>query len=154
MATHSSILVLGNPMDREAWRATGHRVTKEWDTMQQLNHHHQVLIKFFFFNFLLYTGVQLMNNVLTVSGVQQTDTVYMYTHLFFFKFFSHLGCYITLSRVPYAIQQVLIGDLFIFGCATWHVETQFPDQGLNSQPPQWKRSLNHWTTKDVLGYLF
>ena len=33
MATHSSIPVLGNPMDREAWRATGHRVTKEWDTM-------------------------------------------------------------------------------------------------------------------------
>ena len=26
-----------------------------------------------------------------------------YMHLFFFKFFSHLGCYIILSRVPSAI---------------------------------------------------
>ena len=28
MATHSSILGLGNPMDRRAWRATVHGVTK------------------------------------------------------------------------------------------------------------------------------
>ena len=28
MATHSSILALENPMDRGAWRATVHRVTK------------------------------------------------------------------------------------------------------------------------------
>ena len=31
-ATHSSILVLGNPMDGGAWRATVHGVAKEWDT--------------------------------------------------------------------------------------------------------------------------
>ena len=37
-----------------------------------------------------------------VSGIQQSDSV-MYTHVLFFKFFSHLGCYITLSRGPYAI---------------------------------------------------
>ena len=30
MATHSSILALENPMDRGAWRATVHRVTKSW----------------------------------------------------------------------------------------------------------------------------
>ena len=55
--------------------------------------------------------------------------LYIYMYLFFFKFFSHLCCYIILSRVPYAIQQVLVGYplfkkffliylfyLFIFGC--------------------------------------
>ena len=31
MATHSSILAWGNPMDRGAWWATVHRVTKELD---------------------------------------------------------------------------------------------------------------------------
>ena len=32
MATHSSISCLENSMDREAWWATDHRVTKESDT--------------------------------------------------------------------------------------------------------------------------
>ena len=36
--------------------------------------------------------------------------VYMY--LFFFKFFSHLGYYRILSRVPCAIQWVIVGNLF------------------------------------------
>ena len=31
MATHSSILAMGRPMDRGAWLATLHRVTKESD---------------------------------------------------------------------------------------------------------------------------
>ena len=35
MATHSSIL--GNPMDRGAWRATVHEVAKEQDTTEWLN---------------------------------------------------------------------------------------------------------------------
>ena len=30
MAIHSSILALGNPMDRGAWRATVHGVSKSW----------------------------------------------------------------------------------------------------------------------------
>ena len=30
MATHSSILAWGIPMDRGAWKATVHRVTKSW----------------------------------------------------------------------------------------------------------------------------
>ena len=41
-----------------------------------------------------------------VSGVQQSDSV-IYTHyiyLFFFRFFSHIGYYIVLSRVPRAMQ--------------------------------------------------
>ena len=36
-ATHSSILAWRIPMDRGAWRATVHRVTKESDTTEQLN---------------------------------------------------------------------------------------------------------------------
>ena len=32
MATLSSILIGKNPMDRGAWQATAHGVTKEWDT--------------------------------------------------------------------------------------------------------------------------
>ena len=31
MATHSSILAMGNPMDRRAWWATVHVVAKELD---------------------------------------------------------------------------------------------------------------------------
>ena len=38
--------------------------------------------------------------------------LYIYMYLFFLKFFSHLGCYIILSRVPCAIQQVLVGYPF------------------------------------------
>ena len=30
MATHSGILAQKNPMDRGAWQATVHRVTKSW----------------------------------------------------------------------------------------------------------------------------
>jgi len=30
LATHSSILAQGNPMDRGAWWATVHRVSKSW----------------------------------------------------------------------------------------------------------------------------
>ena len=35
--------------------------------------------------------------------------LYIYIHLFFFKFFFHLGYYTVLSRVPCAIRQVLVG---------------------------------------------
>ena len=58
----------------------------------------------FFFNFLFYIGAQLINNIMLVSGVQQSDQLRAYVYLFFFKLFSHLGCYIILSRVPCAIQ--------------------------------------------------
>ena len=32
IVTHSSILAMGNLMDREAWQATVHGVTKEFNT--------------------------------------------------------------------------------------------------------------------------
>lgn len=34
--------------------------------------------------------------------------------------------------------------------AARHVGSQFPDQGLNSSPLQWKQSSNRWTTKEFL----
>ena len=37
MATQSSILVLENPMDRGAWRATVHRITQGWTRLKRLS---------------------------------------------------------------------------------------------------------------------
>ena len=39
MVTHSSILAWKISMDREAWRATVHRVTERWTWLKQLNTH-------------------------------------------------------------------------------------------------------------------
>ena len=39
MATHSSILALENPMDREAWRAVVHRVAKSQTQLNRLSMH-------------------------------------------------------------------------------------------------------------------
>jgi len=43
MATHSNILAWGNPMVREAWQATVHRVSKESDMTEQLNNNSLIL---------------------------------------------------------------------------------------------------------------
>ena len=56
----------------------------------------------------------MIYNVVLVSGVQQSESV-IHIHistLFFFRLFSHIGHYRVLSRVPCAIQQVLISYLF------------------------------------------
>ena len=37
MATHSSILTWTNPMDRGAWWATVHGITKSWTGLKQLS---------------------------------------------------------------------------------------------------------------------
>ena len=55
----------------------------------------------------------MIYNVVSVSGVQQSEShIYIYPlfllFFFFFRFFSHIGHYRVLSRVPCAIQQVLI----------------------------------------------
>ena len=42
----------------------------------------------------------------------KVNYLYMYIYPFFFRFFSHIGHYQVLSRVPWAIQQVLIRCLF------------------------------------------
>ena len=65
------------------------------------------------FFFLFHTGVRLINNVVFILGIQQSDSVlYIYMYLLVFKFFSHLAYYRVLSRVPCAIQWVLVGYLF------------------------------------------
>ena len=47
---------------------------------------------FFFFKFLFYIGVQLINNML-VSGAFQSDSViHIYVTIILFKFFSQLSC--------------------------------------------------------------
>ena len=38
MATHSSILAWRIPMERGAWQATVHRVTKSWKQLKRLTH--------------------------------------------------------------------------------------------------------------------
>ena len=37
MATHSSILPWKTPMDRRAWQATAHRITKSWTCLKRLS---------------------------------------------------------------------------------------------------------------------
>ena len=52
-----------------------------------------------------------------VSGVEQSDshTCYTYTCIYSsFKFFSHVGFYIVLSRVPCATQQATASQLSYF----------------------------------------
>ena len=44
MATHSSILACENPMDRGAWRAIVHGVTKSQTQLKQLKHANQEYI--------------------------------------------------------------------------------------------------------------
>ena len=53
--------------------------------------------------------VQLIYNVVLVSGVQQSDSA---IYIFFFRFFSLIDYYKILSIFPCATQQVLVGYLF------------------------------------------
>ena len=39
-------------------------------------------------------------------------------------------------------------SFFFSPCAAWLVESQFPDQGLNPRPRQWKRGVLHWTARE------
>ena len=39
--------------------------------------------------------------------------MYIYIYLFFFKFFCHVGYYKVLRRVPWALQEILVDDLFL-----------------------------------------
>ena len=76
-------------MDREAWRATVHRVTKSWTRLKRFSTH-------------IYA--QLIDNVMLVSVHSKVVQLYIYMYSFFFKFFAHLGYYRMLSIVPCAIQ--------------------------------------------------
>ena len=57
-----------------------------------------------FLNFLFCTGVESSNNVVTVSGGQQRDSVRHTNVSILPKLHSHPGSHITLNRVPCDIQ--------------------------------------------------
>ena len=61
------------------------------------------------FSFYIFIGVQLIYSTVVVSGVQQSESV---IHIPTLRFFSDIGHYRLLSRVPCAIQSVLISYLF------------------------------------------
>ena len=65
----------------------------------------------FVFLFLIFIGVQVICNVVSVSAVQKSESV-IHTHISTHLFFSHLGHYRVLSRVSCATQQILISYLF------------------------------------------
>ena len=79
-----------------------------------------VLIHWFFYfvlKILFCIGIQLVNNVVIVSGGQQGNSaihiqVYLSTYPLSPRLPSHPGCHITLSRVPCAIREVLVGYSF------------------------------------------
>ena len=76
-------------MDRKAWRATVHRVTKSRTRPKRFSTH---------------TYAQLIDKVMLVSGVHKVVQLSIYMYSFFFKLLAHLGSYRTLSTVPCAIQ--------------------------------------------------
>ena len=68
---------LENSMDRGAWQATVHGVTKSWTWTEQLT--------------LIYTlYLELICNVVLISTVQQNDSV-THMHTFFFRVLFHYG---------------------------------------------------------------
>ena len=62
--------------------------------------------------FFILTGVQLLYNVWQFLLYSKVNQLYVFIHPLFFGFPSHLGHHRALSRVPWAIQQVLISYLF------------------------------------------
>ena len=95
MATHSSILTWEIPLDRGAWWATVCKVTKSWTWLSNWT---TVNICFTMScKFLLYSKV---------------NRLYVCTYPLVFEFPSHFGHHRALSRVPGAVLQILISNLF------------------------------------------
>ena len=90
MATHSGILAWRIPRSLAGYSPWG---PKELDTTEQLSTAQSLST--------ILCWLQMCNKV-----------IQLYIYLFLFKFFSHLDYYKILSRVPRAIQQVLVGYLF------------------------------------------
>ena len=66
-------------------------------------------------NFLFYVGVWLIDKVVIVSDVQQSDSALdVHTSVFFFRFSSHVAYYRVLRRVPSALQLALADYLFLW----------------------------------------
>ena len=67
------------------------------------------------FFFLIVIGVQMIYNVVLVSGVKQGEYINIHLCICIYTFFSdfyHIGYYRKSIKVPCAIQQVLISYLF------------------------------------------
>ena len=62
----------------------------------------------FLYFLIIFIGVQLIYNVVLVSGVQQSESVVIYMYPLFFRFFSHIGHYGVSNR-----------DLFSYGPRDW-----------------------------------
>ena len=61
----------------------------------------------------IFIGIQLIYSVVLASVIQQCESViHIYAYFHSFRFFSHIGHYGVLIKVPCAIQQVLISYLF------------------------------------------
>ena len=61
-----------------------------------------------------------MKNVMLVLGIQKGDSV-IHIYVSFFKFLSHLGCYVILSSVPCAWSLLVIH----FKYSSVHMSLQF-----------------------------
>ena len=62
----------------------------------------------FFKSFVFCIGVQLINNVVIVSGGQQRDSaIHIYMYSFSPKLSSHPGCHITVNKVPWLCSRTL-----------------------------------------------
>ena len=62
-----------------------------------------------------------------------------------------------MSQMIHYILSVFIFQLlflYVFGCITQHVGSQFLDQGSNLHLLHWKHSLNHWTTREIPSFSF
>ena len=86
-----------------------HDLKRKKKTSWQPKKRSELLFFFFLTSLLEYNCFTMLCQFLLYSEVNQ---LYVYIYPLFFVFPSHIGHQRTLSRVPYAIQQVLISYLF------------------------------------------
>ena len=100
-----------------------------------LSNHQGILFSLFSKNLLFYYlkniwSMYLIYNFILVSGTQQSESVYIYIYIYkyvcvcvrvcfiyiykYIYIFSHIGHYRVLSRIPCAIQQVLLVIYFLY----------------------------------------
>ena len=125
---------LGNAMDRGAWRATVHGVTKKSETTQQLNNNKlEITCNIIVTNYLLQEFSSPSLNI-TVSSVSLLDALV-------FSFSPHpLSNLIHSQEAHYSNISVVsrVFCLFAFqGVPGGFQESQFPDQGSNLGTWQW-----------------
>ena len=78
------------------------------------NHRQSFLLSIFVLTFILYWSIVDLQCCVSFRCIAKM--LQLYICRFFLKFFSHLGYYGLLSRVPCAIQQVLVGYPFKYAC--------------------------------------